>query len=179
MLGASPLTLIRLDYVDAPSAVNRARGSQPAHSPASPCPDVRWRAIRNKCLMAATAFVALASLGLAWHRAQSPDPRTSPGFDLAADRSGPMWAFRWNPRAPGFAGARSIHVEIADGVKRSTYPLTLEQVAAGSVLYLPVTPDVVFAIRATDAQGRMSRELLFLTGGQPNRRPVHRSRPPA
>lgn len=159
MLAASPLSLIQLDYVETPSPR-------------------RDSAARNICLTAAIAFVAAASFGLAWYRAQSPDLQGSSGFDLAADRSGSMWTFRWNPRAPGLAGARSIHIEIADGLKKSTYPLTPEQVTAGSVLYVPVTTDVRFALRATDGWGRVSRELLFLTGAPPKGRPSRRSRPP-
>ena len=76
----------------------------------------------------------------------------------------------------GLAGARSIHIEIADGLKKSTYPLTPEQVTAGSVLYVPVTTDVRFALRATDGWGRVSRELLFLTGAPPKGLPSRRSR---
>jgi hypothetical protein len=127
---------------------------------------------RLTLLCGIAAIVAIASLGLAWNRAAAEAPQPAAGFELVADRSGPVWAFRWNPHAAALARARSIRVEIADGRNTNSYPLAPEQVAAGSVLYTPANANVVFSLRATDARGRTVREMLFLMDARRPNEPI-------
>lgn len=127
-------------------------------------------------LWAANAALAVVLLifGLALWRDRPAVPPPPPAFDLFAERSGAHWSLTWNSGIPTLLNARTVSVVVHDGMRRTTVPLTANQVRSGSYLYPASNPDAAFSLEVSDREGRTARETLVVVAQPKIRRAASR-----
>jgi protein TonB len=104
---------------------------------------------------AAVVVLALVGLfvypGLLVHHATRPaapaasaSRQDSSPLSLRVERTANELVLTWNRDADPIQKARSARLSIADGERHENYDMNLEELRKGSIVYMPVTPDVSF-----------------------------------
>ena len=80
--------------------------------------------------------------------------KTEPSIDshlgLKLDRAGTDWRLSWNPNAPALLNATKGQLFVTDGDQRKTVDLDASDLHSGTIIYSPLTNDVVWKLQVGD-----------------------------
>ncbi|MCL4402158.1 MAG: energy transducer TonB [Acidobacteria bacterium] len=126
---------------------------------------------RDKRLWVATGTAAaLLSVGILSLHHGAPAPLLA----LHVEKDGPALKLLWDKTSPLVRRARGAVVKITDGVSAYEMRLTSRELALGSIVYFPSTPDVAFDFRVNGAGGVRSEIVrTFAPAAATVRPPVH------
>jgi protein TonB len=86
---------------------------------------------------------------------------------LKLERSGAAWKLSWDADAPSVQSATEAHLLISDGVIHRDMPLSSSDLRGGTIIYTPMTDDVVLQLQLNDpgAAEPLSASVRTVGGG--------------
>jgi len=127
--------------------------------------------------LGATLVLLLLAAGFyqlrGWRSADTPNVKTESSTDanvgLKLDQAGADWRLSWNPDAPAVLRAAKGQLLITDGGIQKTIDLDASDLRGGSVVYSPLSKDVVFRLQlsADDSSVPTLSETVRVVGQLP------------
>lgn len=115
----------------------------------------RWQwAVMGLCFLplALSVYVSLRGNQIVPHIPTVLNSSSDSPLGLKLDRSGAAWKLSWDAEAPGVREAVKGRLLITDGVMHRDLELTPSDLHGGTIIYAPVTDDVVLQLQV-DAPG--------------------------
>jgi TonB family protein len=118
-----------------------------------------------------TTFTVLLPVvsGFVIHRRPHSAPSATPSEGMPANelglnlkRSDTDWEVRWNRNIPALLRAKQGHLSIVDGAAHRELTLTADELQSGSILYSPLTNDVLIRLRVEDGNVPIQESVRIL-----------------
>ncbi len=111
-------------------------------------------------------IVAFSESGKRTRDSAKAEPALDSHMGLKLERAGSDWQLSWNPDVPVISKATKGHLLISDGDFRKFLDLDSSDLRGGTILYTPLTNDVVFRLEVDKADSPTTiSESVRISGG--------------